>query len=103
MDADRMLRVAEKLIDEHEAYDEAIEILRWSLELSPGASRAERLLAASLVKVGKGEDARAILSRLDPGEDPQAMLTHALAQTACLDYMGAEATLTRALARDPSD
>ncbi len=104
MKAIEMIRLARWLMDEdHHAFEQAVTVLRWATELEPGRFDAQCLLAHALVKTGGDEEARAILEKLEPAEEPEMLAVWALACAACFDMKGAMTAIGRALEVDPED
>src|SRR5581483_4206206 len=82
MDVQEMIRLAEVLMEDWHMYDEAATVLRWARELFPEEEDAARLLVEALSKSGEEEEARKLSNELGPRDDPEDLMTHAIAQAA---------------------
>jgi len=93
-----MIRLAEVLMEDWHMYDEAATVLRWARELFPEEEDAARLLVEALSKSGEEEEARKLSNELGPRDDPEDLMTHAIAQAAAFDYPKALELMARAIA-----
>lgn len=98
-----MIRLAELLMEDWHLYDEASTILRWARELFPDEAAVPRMLVEALSKSGQEEEARKLSNELPPRDDPDDLVTHALAQAAAFDHAKALELLDRAIALAPDE
>ncbi len=98
-----MIRLAEVLMEDWHMYDEASTVLRWARELFPEEEEAARLLVEALSKSGEEEEARKLSNELGPRDDPEDLMTHAIAQAAAFDYPKALELIGRAIALSPDE
>ncbi|HZV02071.1 MAG TPA: tetratricopeptide repeat protein, partial [Planctomycetota bacterium] len=103
MDVQEMIRLAEVLMEDWHMYDEAATVLRWARELFPEEEDAARLLVEALSKSGEEEEARKLSNELGPRDDPEDLMTHAIAQAAAFDYPKALELMARAIALSPDE
>ena len=98
-----MLRLSELLMEDWHLYEEASIILRWARELFPDETAVTKLLVEALSKSGQDEEARKLSNELPPSDDPEELVTHALAQAAAFDHEKALQLLDRAIALAPDE
>ncbi|MEZ0230511.1 MAG: tetratricopeptide repeat protein [Planctomycetota bacterium] len=98
-----MVRLAELLMEDWNLYDEAATILRWARELYPDETVPTRLLVEALTKSGQEDEARKLSNELPPSDDPDDLVTHALAQAAAFDHAKALELIDRAIALAPDE
>lgn len=102
-DFNEMVRLAELLMEDWHLHDEAATILRWARELFPEETQATRLLVEALTKSGQEDEARKLSNELPPSDDPDDLVTHALAQAAAFDHGKALELIDRAIALAPDE
>src|SRR2546427_166731 len=102
MNADEMLAAAERIIEESHLLEVAAQILRWAVEVDAN-DEVRRRLAEVLVKIGKADEARAVLAELGDSNDPVTLNVRALARADAFDYDAAIALLDRALQVAPKE
>lgn len=103
VDFNEMVQLAELLMEDWHLYDEAATILRWARELFPDETVATRLLVEALTKSGQEDEARKLSNELPPSDDPDDLVTHALAQAAAFDHSKALELIDRAIALAPDE
>jgi hypothetical protein len=103
MEVEEMLRLSELLMEDWHLYEEASIILRWARELFPDEASVTKLLVEALSKSGQDEEARRLSNELPPSDDPEELVTHALAQAAAFDHEKALQLLDRAIALAPDE
>lgn len=103
VDFTEMVRLAELLMEDWHLYDEAATILRWARELFPDETVGTRLLVEALTKSGQEDEARKLSNEIPPSDDPEDLVTHALAQAAAFDHAKALELIDRAIALAPDE
>src|SRR5689334_17375555 len=102
-DLTEMVRLAELLMEDWNLYDEAAMILRWARALYPDDAVPTRLQVEALTKSGQEDEARKRSNEIPPSDDPDDLVTHALAQAAAFDHAKALELIDRAIALAPDE
>ena len=100
LDPTEMVALAQELVERHHLFDAAASILEWAAALDPLDS-TQQLRARLLGKLGRHEEAKAILDDLAESDDPGELNDRAIVAAGCLDHGRAARMLTRAIERAP--